>query len=80
MPLRIYEVPGVNEETKARIEHEVNKLPGVTGIVVGLWSRTVAVEGVAADHRIRAAIEKAGHPITRKMFDRRLTPTASRFP
>lgn len=48
---------------KASIEGEVNKLDGITQVVVDLDAKTVLVEGSASDSEIRAAIDEAGFDI-----------------
>jgi copper chaperone len=66
MPMtpRTYNVPDIScGHCKEAIEGEVNKLDGITEVVVDVDSRTVTVEGIASDVAIRHAIEEAGYEV-----------------
>ena len=59
-----YSVPAMTcGHCKASIESEVNKLDGVSQIIVDLEAKTVQVDGTAPDDAIRAAIDEAGFDI-----------------
>lgn len=64
MTIRKYSVPGIScNHCKHAIETEVATVPGVDSVNVDVASKTVGVEGEAADDAIRAAIDEAGYEV-----------------
>ena len=62
--IRTYSVPGVScGHCQAAIEGEVGKLAGISSVAVDLDTKTVTVEGDAADPDIIAAIDEAGYDV-----------------
>ena len=59
-----YSVPSIScDHCKQSIEGAVSKLDGVDAVVVDIEARSVRVEGVAPDEKVRAAIEDAGYEV-----------------
>lgn len=59
-----YSVPAIScDHCKHAIETEVAKVPGVARVEVDVASKTVAVDGSAADAAVRAAIDEAGYDV-----------------
>jgi copper chaperone CopZ len=64
MSTRTYSVPGIScDHCKHAIEGEVGQVPGVDRVLVDVPTRTVAVDGAAADGAILAAIDEAGYEV-----------------
>jgi copper chaperone len=64
MTARTYQVPDIScDHCKNAIEGEVGDLDGVDRVEVDVEARRVTVDGAAADHEIRAAIEEAGYEV-----------------
>ncbi|HVM41818.1 MAG TPA: copper ion binding protein [Acidimicrobiia bacterium] len=64
MTTRTYSVPGIScGHCKAAIEGEVSKVSGVDRVEVDIETKSVTVEGDAADDEIRGAIDEAGYDV-----------------
>jgi copper chaperone CopZ len=61
---RVYDVPDIScDHCKHAIEQEVGTVAGVEAVEVDVPSKTVRVEGTAADEAVREAIGVAGYDI-----------------
>ncbi len=59
-----YSVPGIScGHCKMSIEGKVSGVDGVDKVEVDIGTKTVLVEGSAADAAIRAAIDEAGYDV-----------------
>lgn len=65
MPMtRNFEVPGMTcDHCKRSIEEELDKLDGITEVVVNVDKKLVTVDGIAGDEAIVEAINEAGYEV-----------------
>jgi len=64
MTVRVFSVPGIScDHCKAAIEAEVGAVAGVATVEVDVDTKTVQVDGLAAEEAVAAAIDEAGYEV-----------------